>query len=327
MCDKQRSSRIARGRSATFDDDGASKRVPRLITEPWKPRRTPEIPKATSTRLSPLLVAAKLQIPLAHVEAGMRSNDHTMPEKINRLVTDRLSDVLFVAERSAVDNLVGEGIAPRRVTFVGKVMIDTLHAWLERAAPARATLSELGAAAGLAAVALEQGFAFVTLHRPSNVDHPGKLESLLAALVGIARRIPLVFPLHPRTQAMIESAGLDRLLCDSSIIVAPPLSYLRTIGLMREAKFVITDSGGVQKETTALGAPCLTVRENTERPITIGQGTNTLVGTSPDALVAAAEDILENGGKKGRIPALWDGKSAERVAAYLSRERVPLMAS
>jgi UDP-N-acetylglucosamine 2-epimerase (non-hydrolysing) len=277
------------------------------------------------------LVAAKLQIPLAHVEAGLRSNDRTMPEEINRLVTDRLSNVLFVTERSAIDNLAGEGIALRRVIFVGNVMIDTLHACLERAAPARSTLSELGAASGLAAVALVQGFAFVTLHRPSNVDDPGKLEPLLAALIRIARRIPLVFPLHPRTQAMIKSAGLDRLLCDSSIIVAPPLSYLRAIGLMREAKFVITDSGGVQEETTALGAPCLTVRENTERPITIEQGTNTLVGTSPDALVAAAEDILKNGGKKGRIPALWDGKAADRIAAeidaYLSCERVPLMAS
>jgi len=276
------------------------------------------------------LVGAKLQILLAHVEAGLRSNDRTMAEEINRLVTDRLSDFLFVTERSAVDNLVGEGIAPGRVTFVGNVMIDTLHACLDRAAPARATLSELEAAPVLTDLALERGFAFVTLHRPSNVDDPGKLESLLVALARIALKIPLVFPLHPRTQAMIKGAGLSRLLRDSSIIVAPPLSYLRAIGLMREAKFIITDSGGVQEETTALGAPCLTVRENTERPITIEQGTNTLVGTSPDALVAAAEDILANGGKKGRIPALWDGKAAERIAAQidadLSRERVQLMA-
>ena len=277
------------------------------------------------------LVAAKLQIPLAHIEAGLRSNDRTMPEEINRLVTDRLSDLLFVTERSGIDNLLGEGIEARRIIFVGNVMIDSLHACLKRAMPARATLSDLGAASGLAAVALKQGFAFVTLHRPSNVDDPSKLESLLAALVAIARKIPLVFPLHPRTRAVIADASLDRLLRGSSIIIAPPLSYLRTIGLIREAKFVITDSGGVQEETTALGVPCLTVRENTERPITIEQGTNTLIGTSPDALVAAAKDVLENGGKKGRVPDLWDGNAAKRIVAeieaYLSRERVPSVAS
>lgn len=263
------------------------------------------------------LVAAKLRIPLAHVEAGLRSKDRSMPEEINRLVTDRLSDLLFTTEHSAIDNLLEEGISPRRIVFVGNVMIDTLHACLERAAPARATLFEIGAAPDLVAHALAQGFAFVTLHRPSNVDDPGKLESLLRTLTRIARKIPLVFPLHPRTKAMIESAGLLGLLRDSSIIVAPPLSYLRAIGLMRETRFVITDSGGVQEETTALGTPCLTVRENTERPITIEQGTNMLVGTSLDALIAAVDDIIEKGGKKGRVPALWDGRAAERIAAEI----------
>lgn len=284
-----------------------------------------------NSTMAAALVAAKLLIPIAHVEAGLRSNDRAMPEEINRLVTDRLSDLLFVTERAAIDNLTKEGVAPDRVTLVGNVMIDTLCACLERAAPASMTLSEIGAAPWLSTGALEHGFAFVTLHRPSNVDDPGKLAALLAALVRITREIPLVFPLHPRTKAMIESAGLNQFLSESSIIVTPPLSYLRAIGLMREAKFVITDSGGVQEETTALGTPCLTVRENTERPITIEQGTNTLVGASPDALVAAVVDILENGGKKGRIPALWDGKAAERIVAgidgYLSRERILLMAS
>lgn len=277
------------------------------------------------------LVAAKLQVPLVHVEAGLRSNDRAMPEEINRLVTDRLSDLLFVTERSAIDNLVKEGIAPDRVTFVGNVMIDTLYSCLERAAPARATLSEVETAPGLAADALERGFAFVTLHRPSNVDDPDKLQAILAALIRIARHIPLVFALHPRTRSIMESAGLDHLLRDARIILVPPLSYLRAIGLMREARFAITDSGGVQEETTALGVPCLTVRENTERPITIEEGTNTLIGVSPDALVAAAEDILENGGKKGRIPALWDGKAAERIAeeieTYLRRACVPMTTS
>lgn len=276
------------------------------------------------------LVAAKLQISLAHVEAGLRSNDRAMPEEINRLVTDRLSDLLFVTERSAIDNLLREGVAPDRVIFVGNVMIDTLHSCLGRAAPARATLSEIAVTPGLAEDALERGFAFVTLHRPSNVDDPDKLEVILAALVRISHHIPLVFPLHPRTRSMIQDAGLDHFMRDARIILAPPLSYLRAIGLMREARFAITDSGGVQEETTALGVPCLTVRENTERPITIEHGTNTLVG-SPDALVAAAELILESGGKKGRIPELWDGKAAERIAeeleTYLRLEPVPMAAS
>jgi UDP-N-acetylglucosamine 2-epimerase (non-hydrolysing) len=277
------------------------------------------------------LVSAKLQIPLAHVEAGLRSNDRAMPEEINRLVTDRLSDLLFVTERSGADNLVKEGVAPDRITFVGNVMIDTLFACLERAAPAHATLSEIGATPEFASTVTKLGFALVTLHRPSNVDDPGKLAALLAALVDISQKTPLVFPLHPRTKAMMASASLDRLLDGSSIIVTPPLSYLRAIGLMREAKFVITDSGGVQEETTALGIPCLTVRENTERPITIEEGTNTLVGTAPDVLVAAVEDILANGGKKGRVPSLWDGKAAERIvavmAAFLSGARDASMAA
>jgi UDP-N-acetylglucosamine 2-epimerase (non-hydrolysing) len=270
------------------------------------------------------LVSAKLQIPLAHVEAGLRSNDRAMPEEINRLLTDRLSNLLFVTERAGVDNLVKEGVELNRITFVGNVMIDTLCSCLKRAVPASATLSEIGATPGFAAAALEKGFALATLHRPSNVDDPAKLAALLSALVQISHRAPLVFPLHPRTKVMIESAGLDQLLVGSSVIVAPPLSYLRAIGLMREAKFVITDSGGVQEETTALGVPCLTVRENTERPITLDEGTNTLIEASLDALIAAVEDILMNGGKKGRIPPMWDGKAAERIveviSAYLSCE-------
>jgi UDP-N-acetylglucosamine 2-epimerase (non-hydrolysing) len=276
------------------------------------------------------LVAAKLEIPLAHVEAGLRSNDRSMPEEINRLVTDRLSDLLFTTERAAIENLVKEGVAPGAVTFVGNVMIDTLHACLERAAPAKTTLVDIGAAPDIVADALENGFGFVTLHRPSNVDDPVKLAGLLAALARISKRAPLVFPQHPRTRAVIENAGLAPLFSGSRIIVAPPVSYLQAIGLMRSSKLVISDSGGVQEETTALGVPCLTVRENTERPITIEEGTNTLVGTSPDALVAAAEDILANGGKTGRIPALWDGKAALRIVDVIEAQfarSVPVAAS
>lgn len=291
-----------------------------LRLEPILLERSPDLLLVVgdvNSTVAAALVAAKLRIPLAHVEAGLRSKDRSMPEEINRLVTDRLSDLLFTTEHSAIDNLIAEGASPRRIVFVGNVMIDTLYACLSRAAPARATLLEIGAAPDIVADALKRGFAFVTLHRPSNVDDAGKLESLLLALVEISRKITLVFPLHPRTKAMIESAHLDRLLRGSSIIVSPPLSYLRSIGLMRETRFVITDSGGVQEETTALGAPCLTVRENTERPITVDQGTNVLVGTSLDALIAAVDDILDNGGKKGRVPALWDGRAAERIAVEL----------
>ncbi|OAI24517.1 UDP-N-acetyl glucosamine 2-epimerase [Methylosinus sp. R-45379] len=275
------------------------------------------------------LVAAKLRIPIAHVEAGLRSKDRSMPEEINRLVTDRLSDLLFTTEHSAVDNLIGEGVSPGRIVFVGNVMIDTLHACLHRAAPARETLTEIGVTPAIGEDVVSRGFALVTLHRPSNVDDRDKLALLLEALAGIAQKIPLVFPLHPRTGSMIESADLGGFLRSSPIIVAPPLSYLRAIGLMREARFVVTDSGGVQEETTALGTPCLTVRNSTERPITIEQGTNQLVATL-DELNAAVDDILDNGGKKGRIPPLWDGRAAERIAeeidAFLAHERLPLPA-
>lgn len=284
-----------------------------------------------NSTLAAALVAAKHQIPLAHVEAGLRSNDRSMPEEINRLVTDRLSDILFTTESSAIDNLVREGVERARVAFVGNVMIDTLYACLERAIPAHVTLAGIDAPSALTKAALENGFAFVTLHRPSNVDEPDKLAELLAALVAISKKITLVFPMHPRTRATVTRLGLDHLIRDARIIISPPLSYLRAIGLMREAKFAITDSGGVQEETTALGTPCLTVRENTERPITIEHGTNVLVGTSPQALLAAVDDVLTNGGKKGRIPHLWDGKAAERIAEkieiFIESRRVATISS
>jgi UDP-N-acetylglucosamine 2-epimerase (non-hydrolysing) len=278
-----------------------------------------------NSTLAAALVCAKLNIHLAHVEAGLRSNDRTMPEEINRLVTDRLSDLHFTTERSALDNLTKEGVANRGIIFVGNVMIDTLYTCRKRAVPARETFSSSGVAPQIVAEALETGFGFVTLHRPSNVDDPARLASLLTTLVKIARSIPLVFPLHPRTLGMIEKEGLKAILAHSRVVVTPPLSYLRAIGLMQEARFAITDSGGVQEETTALGVPCLTVRENTERPATIETGSNTLVGTSPDALLAAVDDIFAHGGKKGRIPEFWDGKASERIAEnialYLERAR------
>ncbi len=267
-----------------------------------------------NSTMAAALVAAKLNIPIAHVEAGLRSFDRAMPEEINRLVTDRLADLLFVTERHGIDNLIKEGLHPERVKFVGNVMIDTVCACLDRAVPARKTLSEVGANADFINAAMKTGFGFVTLHRPSNVDDPVKLKSLVEALVDVARKICLVFPLHPRTRAKMVNAGLDRLCGESGIVTTPPLSYLHALGLMREAKLAITDSGGVQEETTALGVPCLTVRDNTERPSTVEEGTNLLVGTSPAALMPAVEDIIATGGKTGRIPALWDGKAAIRIA-------------
>lgn len=267
-----------------------------------------------NSTIAAALVAAKLNIPIAHVEAELRSFDRTMPEEINRLVTDRLSDLLLATEHSAVDNLVKEGIAADQIHLVGNVMIDFLHACLDRAVTVRSTLAEMGASAAFTKAATERGFGFVTLHRPSNVDDPGKLGALLKALVCISRDLCLIFPLHPRTGAVISGAGLSDLLGRGAVLVTPPLSYLRALGLMREARLAITDSGGVQEETTALGVPCLTVRENTERPVTVQEGTNTIVGNSPDALIAAVEHILRSGAGKGRMPALWDGKAAIRIA-------------
>ncbi len=278
-----------------------------------------------NSTIAATLVASKMLIPVAHVEAGLRSFDRTMPEEVNRLVTDRLSDLLFTTERVALENLTHENVAPERITFVGNVMIDTLFACLERAVDAVTTFAEIGASEAFKSAAREKGFAFVTLHRPSNVDDPVKLAALLGALATISRRLPIVFPIHPRTRGMIANAGLEPLLAEPGIATAPPLSYLRAIGLMRAARLVVTDSGGVQEETTALGVPCLTARENTERPITIDQGTNTLIGVDPARLIAAVDDVLTTGGKKGRAPDLWDGRAAERIAdatlAFLQRGR------
>jgi UDP-N-acetylglucosamine 2-epimerase (non-hydrolysing) len=267
-----------------------------------------------NSTMAAALVAAKLNIPIAHVEAGLRSFDRTMPEEINRLVTDRLARLLYVSESSGIDNLVKEGVETKGVKLVGNVMIDTVHACLARAVPSRATLLETEVNPDLIDAATKSGFAFVTLHRPSNVDDPVRLESLIEALIDVSQKLCLVWPLHPRTLSMIAGAGLEQRLSEGRIITTPPLGYLRALGLMRDAKFAITDSGGVQEETTALGVPCLTVRDTTERPATVEQGTNTLVGTSAAALITAVDDILVSGGKIGRIPELWDGKAAFRIA-------------
>ena len=259
------------------------------------------------------LVAVKKGIPVIHVEAGLRSGDRSMPEEINRILTDQLSDLLFITEASAAANLQREGIGPEKVFFVGNVMIDTLLYNLASATPAAATLAAAGAGPAFA-----EGFGLLTLHRPSNVDDPVVLQRLLRELADISRETPLVFPVHPRTRGRITEAGLDDLLVSANIVTLPPQGYLEMLGLMREARLVLTDSGGIQEETTALGVPCITLRESTERPITVAEGTNTVVGTDPAAIRRAWQDIVTGGGKAGRQPEHWDGRAAERIAAVLA---------
>jgi UDP-N-acetylglucosamine 2-epimerase (non-hydrolysing) len=250
------------------------------------------------------LVAAKRGVQVIHVEAGLRSYDRGMPEEINRVLTDQISDLLFTTEKSALGNLEREGIDPQRVVFVGNVMIDTLHRNLAQAVPAAQTLG-----------ATLPAYAVLTLHRPSNVDDPDTLAALLDVVGEINSRLPVVLPLHPRTRANIEKFGFTARL--DGLRILPPVGYLEMLGLMRDAKLVLTDSGGIQEETTALGVPCLTLRENTERPITLTEGTNTLVGPDPDAIRAAFAEVMRNGGKAGRIPEYWDGRAAVRIAQTL----------
>ncbi len=256
------------------------------------------------------LVCAKLGTKLAHVEAGLRSFDRTMPEEINRLVTDQLADMLLIPSEEAEGNLLREGVAREKIYFVGNVMIDTLRTLLPQARmPEIRNLSD--------------DFALVTLHRPSNVDDPATLKRILATLTSISDRLQIVFPVHPRTKARIESLGYH--FEDSTRFFAiPPTGYLECLALQQRATVVITDSGGLQEETTALGIPCLTVRENTERPVTVTHGTNTLVGTDMELLSREVSQILAGHGKGGRIPPLWDGSASERIAdVVLNVEAIP----
>ena len=258
------------------------------------------------------LVASKKDVAVAHVEAGLRSGDRRMPEEINRVLTDQISDLLFTTEPDGKENLLREGVAADKIHFVGNVLIDSLLAYRERA------VSEAETLAGIPGFAVgDSGFGVVTMHRPSNVDEPAVLQRLLQTLSELGKRLPLVFPIHPRTRARIADAGLGSVLEGSPIALTEPLGYLQLLGLMQEARLVLTDSGGMQEETTALGVPCITLRENTERPITVAEGTNTLVGTNVTRIRACFDDILATGGKAGRVPALWDGRAAERIAEQL----------
>lgn len=267
-----------------------------------------------NSTLAAALTAAKMAIPVAHVEAGLRSFDRAMPEEINRILVDRLADLHFVTEPQGVENLRAEATVGDGVKLVGNVMIDSLLSCLDRGIPAAQVLAEAQASSRFAEAARRDGFAFATLHRPSNVDDPRKLEGHLRAFADVSRDLPLVFAIHPRTRAAIVRHGLEPWLETPMLQATGPLSYLRTIGMMREAQVVITDSGGIQEETTALGVPCLTLRDNTERPITVEQGTNTLIGSDPALLADAVDAVLDGGGKRGRVPPLWDGKAAERIA-------------
>jgi len=252
------------------------------------------------------LVAAKKNIKVVHVEAGLRSYDRSMPEEINRLITDQLSDLLFTTERDAVANLSAEGIPSEKVHFVGNVMIDTLLNNLDRAVRSETIFVD-------ARDGISSSYGLVTLHRPSNVDEESVLEGIVGTLVNISEELPLVFPIHPRTRNQLETFGLMQSLSASNILLLPPMGYLEMLGLMRDAKVVLTDSGGLQEETTALGVACITLRENTERPITITEGTNVLVGSKPQDIYDAFRDVIDNGGKSGTIPKFWDGRAAERI--------------
>lgn len=252
------------------------------------------------------MVASKMGIPVSHVEAGLRSNDRTMPEEINRLIVDRISDFLLTPSTDGDENLIREGTDPSRIHFVGNVMIDSLLDSKARALELD-TLSRLGIAA--------QNYVVCTLHRPANVDDPEKLSGLLEVLCEVSMRLPVVFPVHPRTRAKMDGAGLlKRIESFPKVQLVDPMGYLDFLSLTSQAKLILTDSGGLQEESTALGVPCLTLRENTERPVTVTVGTNVLVGTDPRAIKDAAIASLDGTGKKGRIPDRWDGKSGARIA-------------
>lgn len=256
------------------------------------------------------IVAKKLGIRVAHVEAGLRSGDITMPEEVNRIVTDAISDYFFVTEKSGVDNLVAEGKPNDAIFFVGHVMIDNLFHQVEKLKRLPDHALEI-----TSFKRRHPSYGVVTLHRPSNVDDPETLAGIIEALAEVSTELPLIFPIHPRTQANIGKFGLE---IPESIVTTKPLSYMEFLNLFKDARLVLTDSGGIQEETTALGIPCITLRENTERPITVEEGTNILVGSDPARIVAEARKALSGSGATGRKPELWDGKASARILSTLA---------
>ena len=260
------------------------------------------------------LVCSKLGIKVAHVEAGLRSRDRTMPEEINRILTDAISDLLLTTSQDADENLKQEGVPPEKIKFVGNVMIDSLFYNLEKAkdSTVREDLN-----------LREKEYAVLTLHRPSNVDEREVFGNLLDALCQISEKLPIIFPAHPRTKARIAEYGFAEKIKNSQIKIVEPLGYLDFMRLYSGARLVLTDSGGLQEETTALSIPCLTLRENTERPITIEIGTNILVGTNPEKIKQTAFEVLENknSARNAKIPPLWDGRAAERICDEMRNEK------
>ncbi len=261
-----------------------------------------------NSTLAATLAAVKLNIPVAHVEAGLRSGDREMPEEINRILTDSVSTWLFTTEGAGDENLTREGVAAEKIHMVGNVMIDTLLANLERAKKLD-TLAQFD---------LEpQGYALLTLHRPSNVDDPDRIAGLFGALEEIHRSVPILFPVHPRTRSSIAQFLGGR---DLTLRLVDPLGYLDFLQLMANAKLVLTDSGGIQEETTALRVTCLTLRDNTERPVTCNEGTNTIVGSDPAVILSEAKKVIDGKAKVGRIPKNWDGLTSRRIADVLERD-------
>jgi UDP-N-acetylglucosamine 2-epimerase (non-hydrolysing) len=299
-------------RDLEVGSDSHARQTARIMTafEPLVEERAPKLVVVVgdvNSTMACSLVAVKLGVPVAHVEAGLRSRDRTMPEEINRLVTDAVSELLFATSEDAVLNLRAEGVAPEKIHLVGNPMIDTLRRHLE-AARARRALDRFALA--------PRSYALVTLHRPSNVDRVESLRRVFDALGELSERIPVLFPVHPRTRERMERAGI---VPKPALRITEPLGYLDFLSLMDQARFLVTDSGGIQEETTALGVPCLTLRPNTERPVTITEGTNRLLGDDPAAILPAAGPLIEGKFPKARCPKLWDGRAGTRIAGVLAR--------
>lgn len=265
------------------------------------------LPGDVNSTLACALATVKLNIPIAHVEAGLRSYDNSMPEEINRILTDRISNLLFTTETSGTNNLLKEGIEKEKISFVGNCMIDSLKKLLPKAKKLNIPIKY-----GL----VEYEYCLITLHRPSNVDNIESLKKLIDMLNSISKRLKLVFPIHPRTKSVLDNSNLKM---DESVILLEPLPYIEFLSLMNKARVVITDSGGIQEETTYLGVQCITVRDNTERPITVDIGTNHLAGSMPSKVLQNLENILNGSIKKGQIPLKWDGKSSKRIIRVIQK--------